>query len=615
MTSHSSSHRTPTSFIIAALIIIGVSGIAAGVAFHDPIHAFFTPPAQRAPAAADDDGHKQLWTCGMHPQVIRDKPGDCPICHMKLTPLNTTGAASANGSLIVTIDPVLIQNMGVRVAAVKQGPLRRIIRAVGYLHEAEPNIHDINLRVSGWVEKLHANTEGMHIRKGDPLFDLYSPDLQLAIEELIATRRSAAAIQAQSSNTDALTHRTSDTLVDTAEQKLKLWGIDQSQIDSFAKLDHAPRTVTFTSPVDAEVTEKAIVEGAAVQSGMRVLRLVDHSTLWLDFHVFDQDLPFVHIGQKVVATTDALPGKEFGGEITFLHPHIDATTRTATVRIIVPNPGMALKPGMYATGLIRTEIAESVLLVPREAVIDSGARQIAFVSLPKGRFEPRSVRMGSAAEDGLVQILEGLKAGEMVVTSGQFLLDSESRIREAIQKHLDEGLLKPDMNTTAVVTPEPKKSAAAAAVTIRLPSPQADALYTAYIEVARTLGELEKDDKPISIGAMIAAADEFAAHADENARPLATEIARAAMEMNAQPIRSQRDLFKPLGKLMVALIEKAPPSKNVAERIFVFECPMAKADWLQISDKIANPFYATDMKQCGDVIRTIKTAAPTENKK
>jgi multidrug efflux pump subunit AcrA (membrane-fusion protein) len=375
-----------------------------------------------AAEAAPTPAKRQLWTCGMHPQVIRDEPGFCPICHMKLTPLETDGATVAGP---LRIDPVIVQNMGIRVAEAKTGAITRTIRAAGYLGEAEPNVRDVNLRVSGWIETLHADTVGMHVAEGEPLFDLYSPELQVAVEELIASRKSdgAEAVVAQA-----------------ARRKLERFGLRPADVDRLARLDRAPRTVTFTSPMTGHVTEKLVVAGAAVKAGERVLRIVDHSTLWLDAQVHPPDFAAVHIGSALTAVVDGVPGAPVTGTVAFIHPHLDPTTRTATVRAYIPNPTFALRPGMYATVTIASVPIADALVVPREAVIDTGTRRLVFVALEGGKFEPREVTTGAASDDGLVQIVAGLGTGERVVTSGQFLLDAESRMREAIQKHLADRL-------------------------------------------------------------------------------------------------------------------------------------------------------------------------------
>jgi multidrug efflux pump subunit AcrA (membrane-fusion protein) len=383
------------------------------------------------PSQDEPQAPKQLWTCGMHPQVLRDEPGSCPICGMALTPVRGDDgehAAHRKGRVdAVSIDPVMVQRMGVRVAEVEMRPLQSRIRLAGYLGEAEPRRYDVNLRVSGWVEKLYANTDGQHVVRGEGLFELYSPEVRIAVEELIAAERAPA-------------NRTGGVVGRAAREKLRLFGLDEREIARLARLPRAPRTVRFTSPIEGHVVEKRLVEGAKVESGMRALRIVDHSVLWLDAQVFEQDLPLVRLGQEVQASLVAQPGKRITGKVSFVHPHVDPMTRTATVRIEVPNPDLSLRPGMYGT----VEIAaadQPVLQVPRGAVIDTGERQLVFVSLGDGGFEPRQVKIGRSGSDGAVEVKSGLAEGERIVTSGQFLLDAESRFREAIAKYRSEGLL------------------------------------------------------------------------------------------------------------------------------------------------------------------------------
>ncbi len=411
-----------------AAVAIGLS-LEPTAAFHS--HGFahgLVALAAAQTAGAGDSAHVQLWTCGMHPQVIQDHPGECPICHMKLTPLESEATdASAAGSAI-TIDPVVVQNMGVRTARAIEGPLVREVRVAGFVEEAQPLVHDVTSRVSGYIRRLYANTEGIHVRKGDPLYDLYSPEIQVAVEEMLALRKRGSA---------AHPDPTLDTIQDATLRKLSLQGLDDTEIARLSRLDHAPEVITFRSPVTGNVTEKPVVEGSAITAGQKVLRIVDHSTVWIDARVYEQDLALVSVGQKIEARVASQADKVYAGEVVFLHPHLDETTRTASVRMAVANPDFDLRPGMFATVVLRGDLAPSALLVPREAVIDTGDRQVAFVVGEKpGHFEPRRVRTGWIAEGGNVQILEGLTAGEEVVVSGQFLLDAESRLQDALRKFI-----------------------------------------------------------------------------------------------------------------------------------------------------------------------------------
>lgn len=556
----------------------------------------------------------QLWTCGMHPQVIQDHPGDCPICHMQLTPLKA--GMSASGA--VTIDPVVVQNMGIRTAEVTRGPLKTLVRAAGLFEEIEPNVHDVNLRLSGWIEKLHAGTVGMHLKKGDPLFDLYSPQLQTAVEELIAARRAAGS---SPDGGDDLSSKSTAAMFESAERKLLLLGIQKEEVARLAKLDRAPGTVTFTSPVMGHVTEKPVVEGAAVKEGERVLRIVDHSKLWLDAQIYESQLPFIRMGQKATATVMSVPGKTFEGEVIFIHPHVDPVTRTVMVRLVIPNESMALRPGMYATVQITAELADEAVLVPREAVIDSGTRQIAFLALARGHFEARAVKMGVMAPNGMVQVLEGLAPGETVVTSGQFLLDAESRMKEAIRKHLTQKQPRDDLEAEQVAegvfsrkqtatSPSPPSEAVADAEAKDQPArASVDRLVKAYLALSAFFGKPRPGDQPADVEELVTAAGELAGELPNETKPLAEKVASAASGMKGKPAEQQRGLFKPLSAAIIALVGQMPPSQSVADKLFVMHCPMADdnrgADWLQATETLANPFFAKSMKQCGEVKRTI----------
>lgn len=422
------------------------------------------PPTQAAVPAAV----KQLWTCSMHPQVIRDEPGKCPICHMKLVPVKSSKPAdppasapapqrkikywwdpmlgpssirshpgkSAMGMDLVpvyesgttapagelVIDPAVVQNMGITLATVKHGTLTQTIRAAGYLMAAQPRQYDVNLRISGWIQRLYANTTGMSLKKGQKLFDLYSPQLTVAVGELISARQGGAASQA---------------LYQSARRKLLLWDIPEAQVDQLAQLKEPPGVITFGSPADGILTETDVVEGSAVNAGQRVMRIVDESTLWLEAQVFPRDVPLIHLGQSVQADVQGMPGTTYGGKVTFISPQVDAMTRTTQVRMELKNEDLTLRPGMYATVLISSQSGDHVLLAPRSAVIDTGVRQVAFVAKGNGRFEPRQVKLGLVGSDDMVQVLSGLEQGDKVVVSGQFLLDADSRMQEAIRRFLE----------------------------------------------------------------------------------------------------------------------------------------------------------------------------------
>ena len=412
---------------------------------------------------------KQLWYCSMD-HIIQDHPGKCPVCHMDMTPMKTDSSAenSAQQKMIlywwdpmlgpssitdhpgksamgmdlvpvyanqggpeVQIDPAVVQNMGVRTAKVTRGPLTKSVRTVGILKLPEPGMHDVALKVGGWIDKLYADQDGMHVVKGEPLFELYSQELQVTGQELISAVKSAKSLDADAS--PAL-RQEAQSLIDSAKRKLRLWDVAEQDIDAIANADRPPKDIPFRSPATGHIEDKMIVQGSAVQMGMKLMRIVDHTQMWLDAQVYEDQLPVVRLGQSVVATLDAFPGKTFRGVTSFMYPHMDHATRTLTVRVTLENPDFELRPGMYATVEIKTQPSPDTIQVPREAVIDTGTHQIVFIAESEGHFVPRQVRMGIMGDNDRVQILDGLAPGETVVTSGQFLMDVESRTIEATQK-------------------------------------------------------------------------------------------------------------------------------------------------------------------------------------
>jgi Cu(I)/Ag(I) efflux system membrane fusion protein/cobalt-zinc-cadmium efflux system membrane fusion protein len=448
---------------LPAAALVGGAGLVVGAGigahFHDQIgpriERLGWKPAQdkdTAKTASTGDPsspklERQIYTCSMHPQVMLDHPGLCPICHMDLILATVQGSGTASrGS--VTIDPAVIQNMGVRETMPMLGQLHQSIRAVGALTEPEQNHRSINLRVNGWIQKLYANQEGMAVNAGDPLFDLYSPEITSAADELITARKAADAATLNAGKEDALIAQSTRAILGAARRKLGLLGLMEEQVAAMEKLDKAPATITITSPMHGHIAAKNVIEGSAVMAGAELMKIADRSTMWLVVQVFERDLPTVRIGASARVTITALPGKEFNeGKVDFVYPHLDPSTRTAQVRIVLPNLEHTLHENMFGEAVIdgAPDQADGVL-IPREALLDSGKRQIVFVDKGGGHFEGREVKVGRTGrtDDGkeMVRILSGITEQDSVVTSGQFLLDSESRITEAREKFLAPELQK-----------------------------------------------------------------------------------------------------------------------------------------------------------------------------
>jgi len=379
---------------------------------------------------------KQLYTCGMHPQIIQDHPGNCPICGMKLEPVRkqaaqTSEQSSGGDNATITVDPVTIQTMGVRVGEVTEGPLEKSIRTVGVVDFNETALADVTAKFKGWIDKLFVDATGQAVKKGEPLFETYSPDVYNAELEFASLTRSG--------NT---------ALAKTTLERLSLLGVADTELEKLKSNPQPSRTITVFSPADGVVVEKTAVQGMMFEPGMNLYRLADLSLVWLKAQIYEQDMPFVQLGQEAVATIDSFPGQKFLGRVTYVYPTLDSKTRTAQVRMEFHNPGLLLKPGMFAKVEMKSRISPSVALVPESAVLRSGDRATVFVALDGGKFDPREVILGPRDSSARYQVLQGVTPGEKVVTSAQFMFDSESQLREAIQK-----MMSPDAKSRPAEQP------------------------------------------------------------------------------------------------------------------------------------------------------------------
>jgi multidrug efflux pump subunit AcrA (membrane-fusion protein) len=425
---------------------------------------------------------KQLYTCGMHPQIIRDAPGNCPICGMKLQPVRanavaTSGAAARTATssgerkikyykstmtpgevkttpgkdsmgmdmvpvyegedaqtTAIQIDAGTVQRMNLKTALVTRGPVRREFRTVGTVTFNEEGYRDITTKYEGWIEKLHVNATWTMVKEGDPLFEIYSPDLYNAELNYLVARHS------EGNEGGALTR--------AAKTRLQLLDLPADEIAELDRSGEVPRTRVFRAPSAGVVIEKMAVAGQMMKPGERIYRLADLSTVWVVAQIYESDLPFVQEAQTATVRTTYGTTRTFTGQVGRLLPQVEDQTRTVSARIVLPNADGYLRPGMFTDVHFVAQLVDSAVLVPEIAVLRSGEKNTVFVALDSGSFEPREVKLGNRSEGGNYEVLSGLTGGERIVTSGQFMLDSESQLREAIQKMLKPSAPEPPAPAT-----------------------------------------------------------------------------------------------------------------------------------------------------------------------
>lgn len=326
----------------------------------------------------------------------------------------------------IRISTEKIQKLGVKTEAASRRAIDKVVRAAGRIEPDERRVYAISPKFEGYVERLHVNATGQHVGKGQALFEVYSPELVSAQREYAIAAQGVQSLKNAGSDAQAGMKQ----LADSSLMRLKNWDISDEQIRALAKAGEAKRTMTFRSPVAGIVTEKKALQGMRFMPGDTLYQITDLASVWVLADVFEQDIGLVKPGGKARVVIDAYPGKVFDGNITYVYPTLKAETRTAQVRIELPNPGQLLKPGMFAQVELAMAARSNAVTVPVSAVIDGGTRRIVLVQAGEGRFEPRQVKLGARSDD-YVEILEGVRHGEEVVVAANFLIDAESNLKAA----------------------------------------------------------------------------------------------------------------------------------------------------------------------------------------
>ncbi|HET9707675.1 MAG TPA: efflux RND transporter periplasmic adaptor subunit [Gemmatimonadales bacterium] len=356
--------------------------------------------------------------------ACRAKPAPTDMAAM---PGMSTGAADAakpaGERQPVRLTAAQAQALGVTYTVVTRGPLSRSVRTVGQVVPAEPDLAEITPKIDGFVDRLFVDATGIQVRRGQPLLALYSPMLVSAQEELLTALHLAQAID----STAPEARRNAQDLVTAARRRLAYWDISAEQIERLERTGEVTKTLTLVAPFDGVVMEKMVVAGQSVMPGMKLYRLANLSTVWVEGEVFEQDLALIRVGAPVRVELTAYPGQTFKGQVSFVWPVVDEQSRAGKVRVALANTGGLIKPGMYATLLFDATVGRDALSLPSEAVVLTGERNLVFVVSKDGALEPREVTLGARA-GARIQIMRGVAEGERVVGSANFLVDAESRL-------------------------------------------------------------------------------------------------------------------------------------------------------------------------------------------
>ena len=401
-----------------------------------------TPPASQPttqpsiqPAQGPAEGIA-YWTCAMHPSVKSNDPGTCPICKMDLTPVTQEEVQSG----VIFVDAQRRQLIGVRTTTVMMQNLDKTIRAVGIIAYDETRLTDVTLKFRGWIGELFADYTGKHVQQGEPLFTIYSPELLSAQQEYLD---SLAATDLPGRTTrvggpQMQFNRIWGPLAEASRDRLLLWDLSQKQLEELAQRGKPLQYLPMLSPATGTIIHKMVVKGSAIEPGKLIYRIADLSNVWIEAQLYEDEIPLVQVGQSVNVSVAYMPGREFEGTVSYIYPYLDSKTRRGRVRLEVSNEDGLLRPDMFADVFITVPLG-SRLVVPEEAILYGGENNVVFLDLGEGRIRPQRVTLGlRAAHHGLgtdlVEVIAGLAPGDVVVTSGNFLIASESKLKAGIEK-------------------------------------------------------------------------------------------------------------------------------------------------------------------------------------
>jgi len=584
---------------------------------------------------------QKLWTCSMHPQIKLPEPGQCPICFMDLIPLESTSGELELNQL--KLSPTAMKLAEIHTTEVKHGMAVREINLSGKVTYDETRLKKIASWIPGRIEKLYIDYTGMAIDKGEKLFDLYSPELIAAQEELIQIKKSLQNYQ----------NTSSQKTLEQAREKLRLLGLNQNQISNVEQSLTPSETITITSSTAGIVTAKDAIEGRYVNTGTVVYKIADLRQVWINLDAYESDLQWLKVGQKVGIKVAAYPGREFQGKILFIDPILDSKTRSIKVRVAVANPNLKLKPGMFVRAMIKSSLnakgeiitthlsddksqQDLPLIVPASALLITGKRAVAYVRVPNTEeptFEFREVELGPKAGEYYI-VKSGLEAGEKVVTRGNFKIDSAMEIAAKPSmmnpegggtgpKGHDHAVHNMDATSTAEMYMQQQPATQDTSVTNQHFRDTLNSLYSNYFISQKALAE---DNAPSAKQALLeirrianqSAKAEFSINKDKRDKwqELSTKLMHQTHTLgSAESIDEIRKTFEAVSKTVLEIEQIFGHSGE--DNFYQMYCPMAfdnkGAIWIQTDSSVNNPYFGSSMLKCGEVRETYRPHN-TENK-
>ncbi len=634
-------------FLMAGIILIVLLGVAQRVGW------IGIDGGQSAAAGADA---QQIYTCPMHPQIRQPGPGRCPICGMALVPASSGGADL--DEFAVTIEPAQRRLAQIETAPVTSQPVSSTIETIGAIQIDESRQATIAAYIDGRVERLFADYTGVFVDKGDHLAVVYSPQLYAAQAEYLEARNM---VQRMGSTSLSSVREAQEKLMKNARQKLVELGMTEEQLQKLEASGKAESRLTIYAPMGGTVIEKLAEEGKYINAGEPIYRIANLSTVWLMLELYPEDASQIRFGQQVNAELTSLPGQTLTGRVAFIDPEVNVKSRTVGVRVEFKNDDGRLRPGDYAEARIQIPIGpqgnvydeqlagkwispmhpqvirdepgpcpicgmdlvptsrygyanqpvdrKASTVIPRSALLMAGKNSVVYVETDPGRFEIRTVKLGPILKDQAV-VLEGVEPGEMVATSGNFLIDSQMQLAGK------PSLIDPSRYVQKQNRNTPMEFDSIDITSLPGPGGQdLEALYQAYFNIQN---QLAADKKPAEQDArqLFQLATNLAKHPDlgEPSKEQLAKIAEHAEHLHHLSLEEARGNFKPISHAVLQLATTVR-GQAASQSFHQFFCPMVKGgegDWLQANDRLLNPYYGSQMLRCGEHVR--KLGPETENK-